>query len=96
MIEVWHDHESVIFGAAGCAGCGISRLPLRGSARKEGFQGVSSQHEIIERLFSLDLKVTMYERYPDIRGIPSVGRSINLSVTSRGLRAVSSPRYTFP
>merc|ERR550532_1851203 len=30
----------------------------------------------------------MFERYPDMRSIPSVGRSINLSVTSRGLRAI--------
>eukprot|EP00933_Yihiella_yeosuensis_P041337 TRINITY_DN35728_c1_g1_i1.p1 TRINITY_DN35728_c1_g1~~TRINITY_DN35728_c1_g1_i1.p1 ORF type:complete len:583 (-),score=118.59 TRINITY_DN35728_c1_g1_i1:141-1808(-) len=35
-------------------------------------------------------KVHVYERYQDIRSIPSVGRSINLSVTSRGLRAVKS------
>lgn len=35
-------------------------------------------------------KVHVYERYPDIRSIPSVGRSINLSVTSRGLRAIKS------
>lgn len=33
-------------------------------------------------------KVTVYERYGDIREIPSLGRSINLSVTSRGLRAI--------
>ena len=48
-------------------------------------------------------KVTMFERYGDIRQvpaqlpasaqlylwqIPSLGRSINLSVTSRGLRAI--------
>jgi len=33
-------------------------------------------------------KVTMFERYGDIRSIPSLGRSINLSVTSRGLRAI--------
>jgi len=33
-------------------------------------------------------KVDVFERYQDIRSIPSVGRSINLSVTSRGLRAV--------
>lgn len=33
-------------------------------------------------------KVTVFERYPDIRSIPSVGRSINLSITSRGLRAI--------
>lgn len=32
----------------------------------------------------------MYERYHDIRSIPSTGRSINLSVTSRGLRAIKS------
>ena len=34
------------------------------------------------------LQVHLFERYGDIRSIPSVGRSINLSVTSRGLRAV--------
>lgn len=34
--------------------------------------------------------VTMYERYPDIRRIPSLGRSINLVITRRGLRAVDS------
>ena len=34
------------------------------------------------------MKVHVYERYADIRAIPSVGRSINLSVTSRGLRAI--------
>eukprot|EP00747_Dinoflagellata_sp_TGD_P169513 gnl/TRDRNA2_/TRDRNA2_198667_c0_seq1.p1 gnl/TRDRNA2_/TRDRNA2_198667_c0~~gnl/TRDRNA2_/TRDRNA2_198667_c0_seq1.p1 ORF type:complete len:576 (+),score=139.18 gnl/TRDRNA2_/TRDRNA2_198667_c0_seq1:96-1823(+) len=33
-------------------------------------------------------KVHLFERYPDIRSIPSTGRSINLSVTSRGLRSV--------
>jgi len=33
-------------------------------------------------------KVSVFERYQDIRSIPSVGRSINLSVTSRGLRAI--------
>lgn len=33
-------------------------------------------------------KVHVFERYQDIRSIPSVGRSINLSVTSRGLRAI--------
>mmetsp|Transcript_123444 Transcript_123444/g.308471 ORF Transcript_123444/g.308471 Transcript_123444/m.308471 type:complete len:564 (-) Transcript_123444:93-1784(-) len=33
-------------------------------------------------------KVTVFERYQDIRSIPSLGRSINLSVTSRGLRAI--------
>lgn len=35
-------------------------------------------------------KVTLFERYPDMRSIPFAGRSINLSVTSRGLRAVKS------
>lgn len=34
-------------------------------------------------------KVVVYERYHDIRAIPSMGRSINLVLTSRGLRAVS-------
>lgn len=34
--------------------------------------------------------VTIYERYPDIRRIPSLGRSINLVITRRGLRAVDS------
>eukprot|EP00932_Pfiesteria_piscicida_P012082 SRR837773.23388.p1 GENE.SRR837773.23388~~SRR837773.23388.p1 ORF type:complete len:606 (-),score=133.05 SRR837773.23388:163-1734(-) len=33
-------------------------------------------------------KVRVYERYSDIRSIPSLGKSINLSVTSRGLRAI--------
>jgi len=33
-------------------------------------------------------KVHLYERYADIRTIPGAGRSINLSVTSRGLRAI--------
>ena len=33
-------------------------------------------------------KVTMYERYNDVRTIPSAGRSINLVLTSRGLRAM--------
>jgi kynurenine 3-monooxygenase len=32
--------------------------------------------------------VTVFERYQDIRQIPSLGRSINLSITKRGLRAV--------
>lgn len=31
--------------------------------------------------------VTIFERYNDIRQIPSLGRSINLVITSRGLRA---------
>lgn len=31
--------------------------------------------------------VTIFERYGDIRQIPSLGRSINLVITSRGLRA---------
>jgi kynurenine 3-monooxygenase len=35
-------------------------------------------------------KVHIYERYSDIRSIPSKGRSINLSVTSRGLRAIKA------
>lgn len=35
-------------------------------------------------------KVAVYERYEDIRHIPSLGRSINLVLTSRGLRAVSA------
>jgi len=39
-------------------------------------------------LLNKGFKVHVYERYPDIRSIPSVGRSINLSVTSRGLRAI--------
>lgn len=33
--------------------------------------------------------VTLYERYKDFRSIPSLGRSINLSLTGRGLRAIS-------
>jgi kynurenine 3-monooxygenase len=33
-------------------------------------------------------KITMYERYNDVRAIPSAGRSINLVLTSRGLRAM--------
>ena len=33
-------------------------------------------------------KVTLYERYNDVRNIPSAGRSINLVLTSRGLRAM--------
>lgn len=41
-------------------------------------------------LLNKGFKVHVYERYPDIRSIPSVGRSINLSVTSRGLRAIKS------
>jgi len=39
--------------------------------------------------------VTLYERYSDIRSIPSLGRSINLSVTSRGLRAIKGLGGTF-
>ena len=31
--------------------------------------------------------VSLFERYADIRQIPSLGRSINLVITSRGLRA---------
>jgi kynurenine 3-monooxygenase len=31
--------------------------------------------------------VTVFERYGDIRQIPSLGRSINLVITNRGLRA---------
>jgi kynurenine 3-monooxygenase len=34
--------------------------------------------------------VTLFERYQDIRQIPSLGRSINLVITRRGLRAVDS------
>jgi len=34
--------------------------------------------------------VTMYERYGDIRQIPSIGRSINLVLTGRGLRAIDA------
>ena len=34
--------------------------------------------------------VTMYERYNDVRQIPSAGRSINLVLTSRGLRAMKA------
>lgn len=33
-------------------------------------------------------RVHIFERYADIRSIPTNGRSINLSVTSRGLRAI--------
>jgi len=33
-------------------------------------------------------RVTIYERYQDIRSIPSMGRSINLVLTSRGMRAI--------
>jgi kynurenine 3-monooxygenase len=40
-------------------------------------------------------KVDVFERYEDIRSIPSVGRSINLSVTSRGMRAVKALGGTF-
>jgi len=35
-------------------------------------------------------EVCIYEKYPDIRSIPSLGRSINLVLTSRGLRAVKA------
>lgn len=35
-------------------------------------------------------KVEVYERYVDIRSIPSLGRSINLVLTSRGLRAIAA------
>lgn len=41
-------------------------------------------------LLKKGFKVHVFERYPDIRSIPSEGRSINLSVTSRGLRAVKA------
>ena len=34
--------------------------------------------------------VTLYERYGDIRQIPSLGRSINLVLTGRGLRAIDA------
>ena len=34
-------------------------------------------------------RVTIYERFGDIRAIPSAGRSINLVATVRGLRALS-------
>lgn len=34
-------------------------------------------------------KVAVYERYHDIRSIPALGRSINLVLTSRGLRSVA-------
>ena len=40
-------------------------------------------------LFFFCPQVTMFERYQDIRSIPSLGRSINLVLTSRGLRAVN-------
>lgn len=32
-------------------------------------------------------QVTVYERYGNILDIPSLGRSINLSITKRGLKA---------
>lgn len=41
-------------------------------------------------LLKKGFKVHVYERYQDIRSIPSAGRSINLSVTSRGLRAIKA------
>jgi len=41
---------------------------------------------LVLRRKGFDVKV--YERYTDIRTIPSAGRSINLSVTSRGMRAI--------
>lgn len=41
-------------------------------------------------LLKKGFKVHLYERYQDIRSIPSTGRSINLSVTSRGLRAIKA------
>jgi len=41
-------------------------------------------------LLKKGFKVHLYERYADIRSIPSAGRSINLSVTSRGLRAIKA------
>lgn len=41
-------------------------------------------------LLQKGFKVHLYERYQDIRSIPSAGRSINLSVTSRGLRAIKA------
>ena len=34
-------------------------------------------------------RVTIFERFGDIRAIPSAGRSINLVATVRGLRALS-------
>jgi kynurenine 3-monooxygenase len=34
--------------------------------------------------------VTVFERYGDIRHIPSLGRSINLVLTNRGLRAADA------
>lgn len=34
--------------------------------------------------------VSIYERYGDIRQIPSLGRSINLVLTGRGLRAIDA------
>jgi kynurenine 3-monooxygenase len=40
-------------------------------------------------LQKIGFNVSIYERYSDIRSIPSIGRSINLVLTSRGLRAVS-------
>lgn len=40
-------------------------------------------------LQKIGYNVSIYERYSDIRSIPSIGRSINLVLTSRGLRAVS-------
>ena len=41
-------------------------------------------------LLKKGFKVHVYERYQDISSIPSAGRSINLSVTSRGLRAIKA------
>ena len=41
-------------------------------------------------LLQKGFKVHLFERYQDIRSIPSAGRSINLSVTSRGLRAIKA------
>lgn len=35
-------------------------------------------------LQKLGYNVSIYERYSDIRSIPSIGRSINLVLTSRG------------
>jgi 2-polyprenyl-6-methoxyphenol hydroxylase-like FAD-dependent oxidoreductase len=37
----------------------------------------------------MGFSVTIYERYKDFRSIPSLGRSINLVLTGRGLRAVA-------
>jgi len=79
------EDEAALFAAAEALDVGLS----------EGQQMVVIGAGLVGSLCAVVLlrkgfKVHIFERYADIRSIPSVGRSINLSVTSRGLRAIKA------